>query len=753
MAQIKRDTVDYRDSTPFDGSKLQDINTIIKAIRHKINGKDVREPIAQLGEALIKLLQETGGNQLTEIIAARGEFELLGIRLNAMSNSILELPNQNQVGELSRLISETRTAVSSINARIDKIANLPNGSTSGDAELQDIRVGADGKTYDSAGSAVRNQLERVNKALDNTKNADSITWTPKLSVTNHYIDYSNGNLKEFPNEDYFVTDFIEVPAGVVRIMSNFVQRPDGTAGWALYDNGQKFIRGGQTAEIDNITSGERWIRLTDYDGTHAHKDRTLTFMFDNLTDIQQVFAGSAAYSLQLTGNSFVDMTNGGVQSNAGEPKLYTSQKRMIPRNTIKITTTAVPRPYGNEGWAMYDSEGKFIRGGKLTSIETIPINAAYIAFTHYANSSTTPTVKFIFDKHDDIDYDVSNVARGTATFTPELFDGWVGVEKLGQGAPGGNYRCTLKYMLIPKNTTKITLNCTYNHAGVAGWVIVDSEYRLLRTGQMNVINDIKPECYAIAFTDFDPDNKHTGIKMVCQIGSVAQTSGDTSDVFAGKNIGFLGDSITHGLDPDHSTSQHTTVLANPWADQVAQTLNMSMVNYGVNSATVCPVANHPTPLVEKYKEMDTKFDYVICMGGINDAFNKVPLGTMTDRTSATFYGGLHILFKALAQKYPANDGKHVMVMTYPRYDALATADANANFDDWINAMKEVAGYYALPVIDLYNNLGISPYADDNFDYWIENNPTKHDGLHNPHPRQAGADIIADYISVWMRNHF
>ncbi|WP_010010804.1 hypothetical protein [Loigolactobacillus coryniformis] len=61
MTEIERDTVEYNDPTPFDNSKLQSIDDIIKAIRHKMYGKDVREPIAQLGEALIKLLQETGG--------------------------------------------------------------------------------------------------------------------------------------------------------------------------------------------------------------------------------------------------------------------------------------------------------------------------------------------------------------------------------------------------------------------------------------------------------------------------------------------------------------------------------------------------------------------------------------------------------------------------------------------------------------------------------------------------------------------
>lgn len=575
--------------------------------------------------------------------------------------------------------------------------------------------------------------------------SETQTITPALKSIG-YVYFQTGELLPHDTAEYETTDFIEISAGVTKVITSFQFNTAGTAGWAIYDADKKFIRGGQTAVISDVQVNERYIRLTDFDASQAHENRDVNFIY-RLGEIRDLVAGSVTQSLgDFTQNAYINSDSGAV--NIFSESVGASQKIRIPDNTISISTTAQTYPFGPAGWAMYDDRQVYVTGGKLSKINVIPENALYIAFTNVGGGSSTVT--FNFDHHNGDATDTANLARKIITVNPSLSRAWVG--KDGQsGRMNNDEYFASNYLIIPKNTSLIKLNCRYNPAvnGAGGWQIVDSSGAYVRWGQTNYI-EVQPGDFAIAVTDWDSNGKHDGITVSYTIGALSE---NTDSPLAGKKIAFLGDSITYGFDP----TQQAPRLAHPWASQVADKLGMVLTNYGVNSATVVPVepiAKRPTPMIEKYDEMDADEDFVIVMGGINDAYNMVPLGKMTDRDDTTFYGGLHMLYKALAQKYPAKDGRHVLVMTYPRYDMLPAIRDDATFDEFMAATREVAGYYALPVIDMYDELGISPYSDDAGEYWIKmvnNTPTN--GLHNPHPTQLGANVIGEFIAQYLAGHY
>lgn len=71
--------------------------------------------------------------------------------------------------QISRLFNEkvNSSEIAVLKSRINNLIKLKSGSTTGDAELADIRVGADGTVYDNAGDAVRQQAGALKSDIAN----------------------------------------------------------------------------------------------------------------------------------------------------------------------------------------------------------------------------------------------------------------------------------------------------------------------------------------------------------------------------------------------------------------------------------------------------------------------------------------------------------------------------------------------------------------------------------------------------------
>lgn len=71
----------------------------------------------------------------------------------------------NDANQINQKMNQMQSDVDVQNRRIDAIVALPDGSTTADAELVDIRIGIDGVNYKSAGDSVRSQMELLRDNL------------------------------------------------------------------------------------------------------------------------------------------------------------------------------------------------------------------------------------------------------------------------------------------------------------------------------------------------------------------------------------------------------------------------------------------------------------------------------------------------------------------------------------------------------------------------------------------------------------
>lgn len=144
--------------------------------------------------------------------------------------------------------SERKAEIDVERKRIDNITKLPSGSTSGDAELLDIRVKADGTTATSAGNAVREQVSELKGDLISIANGKYVNVFDENSLINGYVvrgvvDGESSGWKHTPKIP------VELFDGVFVALTNGSDLPCAN----MYDKEGNFI--------DSVTSGNDYHRL------------------------------------------------------------------------------------------------------------------------------------------------------------------------------------------------------------------------------------------------------------------------------------------------------------------------------------------------------------------------------------------------------------------------------------------------------------------------------------------------------------
>lgn len=216
----------------------------------------------------------------------------------------------------------------------------------------------------------------------------------------------------------------------------------------------------------------------------------------------------------------------------------------------------------------------------------------------------------------------------------------------------------------------------------------------------------------------------------------------------GLKINFLGDSITQGVGASSDETVYHQVLKKNVHLREAKNYGISGTRFALQKGTPeRPKDDYVdvNSFSERFHLMDDDADIVVVFGGTNDyGHGDAPLGGFSDRTPDTFYGACHYLFSGLVKKYL---GKPIVIMTplHRSNETRNTGDGNkahgyGTLKEYVNIIREVAEYYALPVLDLYAVSMIQPEIEEVKEAYIP------DGLH---PNDNGNAVIAQLLERFL----
>ena len=221
---------------------------------------------------------------------------------------------------------------------------------------------------------------------------------------------------------------------------------------------------------------------------------------------------------------------------------------------------------------------------------------------------------------------------------------------------------------------------------------------------------------------------------------------------SGFKVNFLGDSITEGTGVTDLENCRYDILT-------AKMLGFSKVNnYGIGGTRLA----HQTHPSEKPRydlcfcgrayNMDPTADMVIVYGGVNDYIHgDAPFGAIGDTTPATFCGGIYFLMNYLREIY---GNKPLIFLTPARCylrkevdDLFPSTHAKKlthgkPLRDYADAILETAKQFRIPVLNLYDDLGLDPHDPECYNTYTI------DGLHF---NDAGHALIAQKLTDFIES--
>ena len=321
--------------------------------------------------------------------------------IEKLENALTERSNSLN-GSISNVASRLTASKAEIDADLAveraRIDNLVASPTPGDSELVDIRVGADGMTYESAGTAVRNQFASITDDIE-------ARFAEHKSVI--ALDFVQGGLVNG-----------EIDVGSERCVTN-TKRPIERSIRVEVKSGFKYAVA--FYKEDGTCNVWEWLTenhtFSEYEWLDVFKEYRIVVAYENNNEITPVVALDA---VRVTKDSRIVPTNGSVEESALTGELLNNYTRLKYREGADGYIVQLYDDSAVDKTGCYLADGSFWTTNDYYSTGLFPIVPGMKLMTNYT-SETSGAILTLWDSNGDfVSMDKGITIRAEAVTIPDV---------------------------------------------------------------------------------------------------------------------------------------------------------------------------------------------------------------------------------------------------------------------------------------------------------------------------------------------